>query len=432
MLTMMLTLTAGPLPPEHPFSWLDAGRCPPAGAAEPVLPRATVVDALLTRYPLRLSAADLTRPMDVPAAIAASECSGECKGNALALDLLNGAVEDMVNERENDRFRLVWVSNAPEPEGHPEQVAAFYDMRRSDGYRIYCKTPGRAVDPNAPPPTPPRWQVSVGATLADLAKSFDQRETASVSLRVDEQADTEVGTVRGVIGATWSPPDSVSANGVVRFGGGPYLGYERVTHPSPDKAVNNLELGFRGQWLFYPGAVDPDAPYPSWLTLSSSWLTDDQGDSSAWRVEAAYRPGLSGPLFRSGYGFERALLDEPRYFVTARWDLNLIADYAEVIDPGEKAALLNRPDYLRWGYDLSGELRLRWRERDPTIGLSALYQFRDDLDRSGGNADRVTARLKYYPSKESNWTFGLEYDRGENIQSLEPLENWLMTLGYRR
>lgn len=430
MLLMMLALVSDPLPPEHPFSWLDAGRCPTAGAAEPYLSREVVVDALLNRYPLRVSAANLSGPpQDIPTAIADSTCS-DCTGNAAALRNLHGAVDDMLFHRRGRRFELVWVSSQPEPTTTRDRVAAFYDLDRADGYRVRCLSPGQARDPNAPPPARPEWRIDVGATQADLLKSLEDRETASVSLRVDQQADTEIGTVRGVVAATWSPPGGPDQT--VWFRGGPYLGYERVTHPSPDKAINNLEVGVRGSWLFYPGATDADAAYGSWLTLSSALLTDDQGDSSAWRVEAAFRPGFGDAIFRSGYGFDRTVVDEASYWVTARWDLNLIADYAEVTDPGEKQALLTRPDFLRWGYDLSGELRLRWRERAPTVGLSAIYQYRDDLNDAGGNADRITARLKYYPSKESRWAFGIEYDRGENVLSLEPMENWLMTLGYRQ
>jgi hypothetical protein len=427
---LALAAAPDPLPPEHPFSWLDAGRCPPE-AAEAYLARASVVDALLGRYPLRVSAASLTGgAADIPSAIADSDCaSPSCSANEKALSSLYGAVEDMLRLRQGRRFELVWAGQGAEPASERERVRAFYDLAGPEGYRVRCLVPGREPAAGGDG-APPNWRVSVGATLADLAKPLGQREFASVSLRGDEEADTLVGTVRGVVGATWIGPDL--AGGTQRFAGGPYLAYERVSNPNPAKAVNNVELGFRGVWLFYPGARDPEAAYPTWTTLSTAWLTDDEGDSSAWRAELAIRPGLGRALFQTGYGYDRTVIDAPDYFVTARWDLNLAADYVSVEAAGEKTAWLTMPEYLRWGYDLSGELRLRWRERAPTVGLGASYQFRDDLDHAGGNADRLTGRLKYYPSDDSRWTFGLEYDRGENLQSLEPLENWLVTLGYRQ
>ena len=123
ILAILAFAVPDPLPPEHPFSWLDAGRCSPE-AAEAHLPRESVVDALLSRYPLRVSAAALAGgAMDVPSAIADSDCaSPSCSANEKALSGLYGAVEDMLRLRRGRRGELVWVGQGPVPASERERV----------------------------------------------------------------------------------------------------------------------------------------------------------------------------------------------------------------------------------------------------------------------------------------------------------------------
>ena len=432
MTPVLLALAIQSLPPEHPFRWIDPSVCA-TRSTEGYASREELVRALMKQYPLTVSTAAMRgQPEDIAAEISVAACSaGTCApGNPTARRALRSAAEDMFERPESARYRLVWRSEAPEPPDNAGRVAALYDLRRADGYHLQCLGP--PPPPPAPPPPPGHipWTVAVGATLADIEKPLPQRETANLSFRADNQADTEVGTVRGVVVASLA--NWTNDTGTLRASLGPYVGYERLTASDPAKEVNNLELGLRGSWTIYPGAVDPYAVYPTTVTLATSWLTDDDGDSSAWRAELGVRPGLGGAFLRSGYGFQRTLIDGPDQFLVWSWDARFVTDYADVLDPGTKQALMTRPGYLRWGYDLSGELRLRRRTSDPAIALTVGYQFRDDWNDDGGNADRVTARLKYYPAEASNWAFGLEYDRGENLQSLEALENWLITLGYRR
>jgi hypothetical protein len=429
---VLLALAIQFVPPEHPFQWIDPSVCA-TRSAEGFAPRDALVVALMKQYPLMVSPAAMRgQAENISAQISVATCpDGPCPpGNPAARRALRSAAEDMFRIRANRRYRLVWLSDAPEPEDTTARVAALFDLGRSDGYHLQCLGP-----PPPPPPEPPLpghipWTVAVGATLAEIDKPLAQREAATVSFRADDQADTEVGTIRGAVLASLA--NWTNDAGTLRGSLGPYLAYERMTASDPAKEVNNVEVGLRGSWLLYPGAVDPYEASPTTITLATSWLTDDQGDSSAWRAELGIRPGLDGALFRSGYGFQRNLFDGPDQFLVWSWDLRLVTDYAEVLDPGAKQALLTRPSYLRWGYDLSGELRLRRRTSDPAFALSLNYQFRDDWNDDGGNADRITGRLKYYPADDSNWAFGLEYDRGENLQSLEAMENWLITIGYRR
>lgn len=438
------TLSSGAIAPENPLAWMERKTCRKAGS-EYVMSQRDLVAALLAEYPLVVDVEALSGTVPkLPEAIANIACS-ECKpGHQASLLALREAARDLLSNRQSRKFTLRLVSGRQEPGPIPgttdvsnAQIIALYDLSQPATYEVLCV--GYTAPPESPPvPTPVPFDgqlrkgylqsIKIASTLAETEKPFDKREAASVSLRADREAGTEVGTVKGIIlfPPLFNTPQDGTNYAFYSLQG--FLGYERLTAEDPAKEVNNVDVGLRSLWLFNRAseAITP-------VSLDVYWQTDDQTDSSLLRVETGVRPWLGRAIAETGYGYNKPISPvEGDYFWTFNWDVRLIADYADVGDPGQKAALLKHNNYGRLGYDLTGAWVYARREKDASYGLSFQYQFRDDWMDTGANADLFSAKLKFYPSKTSNFVFGIEYNRGENLSSLEPLENWLLTFGYRQ
>ncbi len=285
------------------------------------------------------------------------------------------------------------------------------------------------IDP--PPPESdgrPDWVlVNTKDGLSEL--SLEDREFAEFSFTDDQEAGDRTFGLAFTAGARFD-------ESLLRLGGGssisaaltPYVSYDRQggDDPAADGYVNNLNLGlqaagsiqFRGSrtWLGY-------------YSLSYAHETDDDFDSDANSLELKLDPPLpvSWPYHRM---FSRASGTAERPTVEARWTLEGVADWVEVDDPGQKTALTERATYRRLGYDLGVDFRFHPSE-DWHVLWTNQYQVREGQTAAGGDAELFTSSLLFKLSKDSHYSFGLNFENGRDLQSLEPTEVWKLVLGLR-
>lgn len=407
------------------------------------LPRQKAISQLLTRYPIVVDAADFSGPQTplaqrVAAACADNACLTDGSLTAGAYAALNRTVGAMLDAREDGQFRLIWAGEGVEPASRTGRIAAFFDLSH-DTYALQClaappppplSAPVIAAVPNADdaPKTGLRAAIShwrIASTVNETEKDdYTKRDPARLSY-VDNAADSApVISAKGVIAApaiiTWGD-QTVATRG---FGDiRPFAGYERISSVNPGSEVNNLDFGLRGHFRF--ARNDGKEAYIGGLT--AAYETDDRLKSALTRFEASLSLPLKAWTDRTfpGNGSSECVICQ-----TA--NMTLVTDYVNVSDPGEKVALLNLPQYARAGFDAQWDVRLNRGKDKPGFGLNVQYSRRDDLSGEGATASRMISRAAYYPTPQSHYVFGLEYDKGEDLISLSTIDRWMLTWGYRQ
>ena len=425
------------------FAAFDLAACEGEDAARR-LPRQKAISQLLTRYPIVVDVADFSGPQTplaqrVATACADNACLTDNHLTAGAYAALNRTVGAMLDARDDGRFRLIWAGAGSEPVTRPERIAAFFDLSH-DTYALQCLA--------APPPPPisapviaavpapedvkpkkglrgvvSRWRIA--STVNETEKDdYTKRDPARLSY-VDSATDIEpVISAKGVIAApaiiTWGD-QAVATKG---FGDiRPFAGYERISSVDPASEVNNLDLGLRGHFRF--ARNDGKEAYIGGLT--AAYETDDRFKSSLTRFEASLSLPLKAWTDRTfpGNGSSKCVICQ-----TA--NMTLVTDYVEVSDPGDKLALLDLPQYARLGFDAGWDVRLNRGKDKPGFGFNVQYSRRDDLRGDGATASRMISRAAYYPTPQSHYVFGLEYDKGEDLISFSNIDRWMLTWGYRQ
>jgi hypothetical protein len=408
------------------------------------LPRQKAISQLLTRYPIVVDAADFSGPQTplaqrVAAACADNACLTDGSLTAGAYAALNRTVGAMLDAREDGQFRLIWAGEGVEPASRTGRIAAFFDLSH-DTYALQClaapppppiSAPVIAAQPapeDGKPKTGLRAAIShwrIASTVNETEKDdYTKRDPARLSY-VDNAADSApVISAKGVIAApaiiTWGD-QTVATRG---FGDiRPFAGYERISCVNPGSDVNNLDFGLRGHFRF--ARNDGKEAYIGGLT--AAYETDDRFQSSLTRFEASLSLPLKAWTDRTfpGNGSSECVICQ-----TA--NMTLVTDYVNVSDPGEKVALLNLPQYARAGFDAQWDVRLNRGKDKPGFGLNVQYSRRDDLSGEGATASRMISRAAYYPTPQSHYVFGLEYDKGEDLISLSTIDRWMLTWGYRQ
>ena len=436
--TATATDTASP----SAFAAFDLAACEGEDTARH-LPRQKAISQLLTRYPIVMDAADFSGPQTPLAQRVAAVCADNAcltDGNLTsgAYAALNRTVGAMLDARDDGRFQLTWIGTGTEPASRTDRIAAFFDLSH-DTYALQCV--------GAPPPPPistpviaavpaeddapkkglraaiSHWRIA--STVNETEKDdYTKRDPARLSY-VDNAADSApVVSARGVVAApaiiTWG--DQTVANrgfGDIR----PFAGYERISSVNPGSEVNNLDLGLRGHFRF--ARNDGKEAYIGGLT--AAYETDDRFQSSLTRFEASLSLPLKAWTDRTfpGNGSSECVICQ-----TA--NMTLVTDYVDVSDPGAKLALLDLPQYARAGFDAQWDVRLNRGKDKPGFGLNVQYSRRDDLSGEGATASRMISRAAYYPTPQSHYVFGLEYDKGEDLISLSTIDRWMLTWGYRQ
>ncbi len=303
---------------------------------------------------------------------------------------------------------------------------------------ILCRDP-QAPAPPAPLPqsdpegegaSPPPDFVLV-KTTADLSqKEFEKKSFAEFAYADDRQKRVQTYGLNLAAGLIWPEIPLGDTNGVFQhLRPAVYVAYERKGENDPvsDSYVNNLNFGGRlsGDVYFHLGES-----LALYYALSAQYETDDDFKARAYGAELRVDPPLPWvPGHRVFYALPApASLDAEAY-----WGLDLIADWSQVDDPGEKKNLAGRAEYARLGYDAGFKARFGPSQEDVDWRLqwSFLYQVRDGQTEDGGDAQLVTSSLVLLPNKQSNLSFGLSYERGENLQSFVSSEVWKLVLGLR-
>lgn len=443
------------------FAELDPGECKP-GPQGLALSQQAVIASLLNAYPLKIDVSSfggnqVPLPQRIAKACAETGCTpktGAAKADAYSA--LNAAAGRMLSARANARFRLIWAGKGPEPHDRVAAIAAFYNLDQT-GYQVQClggEKPAPVMAANVPEsaatadrsglpihaeahrktelaaaPKHGLWgyisQWRVASSLSETEKdSYAKRDPAQLSF-VDNAADSDA--VLSVKAVAVTPPvvswghENVKTEsyGDIR----PFVGYERISSLSKSNEINNVDLGVRSHFRF--ARNDGGEAYIG--SLTAAFETDDRGLSSLTRFEASVQPPWYAWLKRT-----------VRFDATAPcvWcqttDLTLVADYVNVANPGDKAALFDLPQYARLGFDAQWGLRLKRPRDQPTFGLDVKYSEREDFSDGQATANRLTTRAAYYPTSNSHFAFGLEYDRGQDLTSLTAVDRWMVTWGYRQ
>ncbi|MGA9657624.1 MAG: hypothetical protein WBQ60_00785 [Asticcacaulis sp.] len=436
---LMLSTTAAQTPPPKPdaapFAAFNLSDCGPIADSSPPydMPREVMLKALLDQHPLRVDISAFSgNQMPLSERIAGACDDAPCVAGHSETGDLNLAVSAMLDARQDDHFHLIWQGASPEPATRKAQIAAFFDMSQP-GYGVQCLM-------EAPPPSPPPAQIAEapepdsGGLLSRLriASTVNETEKADYKSRdparfsyVDNASDSSpVASVKLAVVAppvlAWGHTDDPTRSfGDIR----PFVTYERTSQADKYNEINNVDLGVRSHFLF--ARDDGAEAYVGGLT--AAYETDDSLKSSLLRFEASVRPPLKAWMRRmTGHDPSEAC----RWCQTS--DLAFVADYVNVSDPGFKQALYDLPQYGRVGFDANWALRLNRGEDKSSFGVNFNYSLRQDLQGSDASARRFTTRAAYYPTPQSHYVFGLEYDQGRDLTSLVDIDRWMVTWGYRQ
>ncbi len=439
--SLLISAEAAMVPDINALTGFDTAACEGEGDARQ-LPRQKAIAQLLARYPIIVDVADFSGPQAPLAQRVANACpEAACPDNGNSYARLNAAVAAVLDARENSQLRLSWTGEGPEPVSRPERIAAFFDLSRPT-YTLTCLTAAplppapsivaAAPQEDAPAETGLRAAIShwrIASTVSETEKDdYTKRDPARLTY-TDNAADAApVISAKGTIAApaivTWGD-QAVATKG---FGDiRPFTSYERISNINVANEVNNLDLGLRGHFRF--ARNDGKEAYIGGLT--AAYETDDRLESALTRFEASLTLPVKTWLDASLPGLSSAG-NNAQCVICQTTSMTLVTDYVDVSDPGAKAALINLPQYARAGFDAQWDVRLNRGPDKPSFGFNLQYNRREDLSSQGATADRLISRAAYYPTPQSHYVFGLEYDKGKDLTSLTGIDRWMFTWGYRQ
>lgn len=195
------------------------------------------------------------------------------------------------------------------------------------------------------------------------------------------------------------------------------LEYEKASNAANAK-VDNLNVGVELGGTLQSRGATTDLHF--WA-LSLRYLSDTRLASSGWSGTAKWTPYLSVPGNIVPYALGRG--------VAFQWRVTGVADHAGFSDIGRKTELATSPHYTRLGVDGAAELRVKISEASLAT-LGGTYGWRENLERGGGSAERLGLRLTIAPS--DNFSIGLGYDHGRNLDTLEHARTIKLTIGIRK
>lgn len=448
--SLLIAADAAPPAPAQDVNALtgfDTAACEGEGDARQ-LPRQKAIAQLLLRYPILMDVADFSGPQTPLAQRVAQACADDtclvdgkpADGNSYVK--LNSTVAAVLASRENGQLRLSWTGEGPEPASRAERIAAFFDLSRPT-YTLTClgatplpPAPARVADAapgDAKPPeaakraTSTQWRIA--STISETEKDdYTKRDPARLTYTDNASDSAPVISAKGTLAApavlTWGD-EAVATRGYGDIR--PFTSYERISNVDVSSEVNNLDVGLRGHFRFAHN--DGKEAYTGALT--AAYETDDRFDSSLTRFEASLTLPVKTwmdarlPALSSASNNAECLICQTT-------SMTLVTDYVDVSDPGAKSSLVDLPQYARAGFDAQWEVRLNRGKDKPGFGLNLQYSRREDLSNRGATADRLISRAAYYPTPQSHYVFGLEYDKGKDLSSLTGIDSWMFTWGYRQ
>ena len=299
--------------------------------------------------------------------------------------------------------------------GRPEKtsVAVRELLNRNARWLTVNCTP----EPPPPPPDPdadkePDEQETnwvIARSLDDADKDTPDRDFATISYTRDYEAKDTIIATEVFIGLP-SIDSGLGPDHTFR----PYVLYQRRTGGDP---LNDLTLGMSSRWFLRGNGFADHVFY-----LDGEFESDDDLDSEAWRGEFVWRPVLKGKNDPCGsrtgntYGFSCRLRG--------------VVDWQDVKDPGDKAALQDRPSFTRFGADL--RFAAYWElAAGGGVEFDTVFAVREPFDGKEGDAAFGEASLRYVPAGLPNISFGVDYFEGEDLTSLERAKTLKFTFGFR-
>lgn len=334
----------------------------------------------------------------------------------------------------------VWI-DATEAGGVDTQTRLARLFTADDtGLRVVCRNP--AADEPQSEPSPQRQgqsgadqpTLSIVKTAGDLGEGDLEKKTfAEFSYSDNRDTRVQAWAVKLAAGLQWSErlvPSEPNGRPYLTAAPLAFVAFDRAgdNDPSEEGYVNNLDFGVQlGGRL---GMMWGEGPAVGYYRLTGRYQTDDKLESAIYAAELRLVPPL--PPIKHHRVYE-PLWNGGSWAVDLKWKADLVADWIEVSDAGEKTALVDKAEYVRLGYDADLALRVgpSASDRDWRLLLSARYALRDGQTQDGGDAQWFTGGLAYLPSDDANWSFGLTYERGETLESFERAEIWRLAVGYR-
>ncbi|MDZ4690186.1 hypothetical protein [Terricaulis sp.] len=322
----------------------------------------------------------------------------------------------------NDDFRIVRVQ--PRPTSAREIDEQVRNLLNADGSPLQVECLRAQADNNQTTPLP-LWRralanLVIGQTSEDAARPFKKREFALFSIEDDRAAERETISIDLFIGL----------KDQIQFSAGrmegelvPFLSVQRtsIDQSAPAEGErNDVTFGLTSPLYFFRSG----GGLAHTLNVTAEWETDSDFDSSMTALRLAWTP------------FVRNTCLDWLHVWQSESSLNcgfaVVADYADVADPGEKIDLADVDQYGRVGLDLS----FTWDQEltgESVLQFGAGYSFRSSFtDDDDGEADLITASLIFLPSDDSHFSFGIEYRHGEDLSSLDEQQTTMIRFGYRQ
>jgi hypothetical protein len=415
-----------------PLTGLKLKDCGPGGVIDNLALRDRVIAERKVLLSLRLAQSLAGNSLGALAAAANSAClKGSCSADQAALQgVFTDALDLTSSDRPDDANHTVVIDETQAPVQDARRIRAvkFLDGQ-ADWLTVTCNATRMAElqtakaqevaagdsAGKAPPKAPkePLWsRVIIGAGVADIAQSFDKRSFATIGYAEDGKKGTDTKTADIVFALR--PMPLLGAGTLDEVSWTPFLELDRKTAPARADELNDLGLGM----TFITGRKINRLPLM--IQGEGGWQTDDRFNASLWRGAISASPPSWGICARA--------VGERTSF---RCSTRVLADYANVSDPGDKKKLKELSDYARVGLDF--EVVFGWQmANDAVLSWRGAYQARRPFDGSDADAELWNGEISIAPSKASHFNFSLSYTAGESLDSLVPIEQLQIKLGVRK
>lgn len=271
--------------------------------------------------------------------------------------------------------------------------------------------------------------IVVGRSSKDAGRRrLQDREFAQIALTDDRSADRETTAIDLFIG--YRNPHWGRSTETIDWGISPFVALQKIEidQATPAaKEVDDLTFGLSAPIYLYDNGLQHV------IQLDAEWETDTGFESGVTTARISWMPYINETLpCLNRYSAQRSEAGVVTRFSRLGCSFNLVAEYVEVGDPGEKAALQTVDQYARAGFDVSFDYDVPVGEGailNLGVGYALRESFTEDED---GDADLISAEISWLPSETSHFSFGIEYRHGEDLTSLDAQETTMLRFGYRR
>lgn len=296
-----------------------------------------------------------------------------------------------------------------------ERVVAFFQIIETgtspQWLTVQCSPADSTI---VPPPVVPLLSMRIAANeKGTQPRKLGDRDFATISFSRDGAASTNTAGVKGAIAIILAQNlFSANSEGYVFS----ELDYSRTGREEP--TVDDLSFG--GTLSFVEGQARTKwLIWPAFHSLTGRWQTDTDFEVSVPTLE--YRAQFGGGFFEQN----RCKFDFGCVF-----KFSFVADYGNVTDPGDNAALAAIGDYGRLGLDAGFHFQYET-ANESNWEFDVKNESRFSVTSSNADASLTTVALGLTPSKASRFKFTLEYQDGKTLRSFSPIETISFNIGVR-